>query len=145
MENLVIRNATLKDAKTLEKMSRDTTEIAMAEGRTLGLKYFEFIIGYDEYGMVLIAEIDKKIVGFLLAEVSSLTELSMLTYLIIDPKYRNNKIGTKLIDSYLKELRKRRIKLVSLFAPKSNKKSLNFYEKAGFKKDKEYVLFFKDI
>jgi len=66
MENLVIRNATLKDAKTLEKMSRDTTEIAMAEGRTLGLKYFEFIIGYDEYGWFLLLKLIKKLLVFFL-------------------------------------------------------------------------------
>lgn len=142
MDNLLIRNATLEDAKTLEKISRVTKEVTMVDGRTLGLKYFEVII---EYGFVLVAEIDKKIVGFLLSEIYDLTKLSVLTYLVVKPKYRNYKIGTKLIDSYLKELKKRKIKLVSLFAPKSNKKSLNFYEKAGFKKDKEYVLFFKDL
>ena len=142
MDNLLIRNATLEDAKTLEKISRVTKEVTMVDGRTLGLKYFEVII---EYGFVFVAEIDKKIVGFLLSEIYDLTKLSVLTYLVVKPKYRNYKIGTKLIDSYLKELKKRKIKLVSLFAPKSNKKSLNFYEKAGFKKDKEYVLFFKDL
>ncbi len=142
MDNLLIRKATLEDAKTLEKISKVTKEVTMVEGRTLGLKYFEIII---EYGFVLVAEIDKKIVGFLLSEIYDLTKLSVLTYLVVEPEYRNYKIGTKLMDSYLKELKKRKIKLVSLFAPKSNKKSLNFYEKAGFKKDKEYVLFFKDL
>jgi|GEM_PF-4038507 len=36
------------------------------------------------------------------------------------------------------------IKLVNLFAPKFNKKTLNFYE-IGFKRDKGYVLFFEDL
>ncbi|MCK4730548.1 MAG: GNAT family N-acetyltransferase [Candidatus Aenigmarchaeota archaeon] len=142
MDNLIIRNATLEDAKTLEKIGKITKEVTMVDGRTLGLKYFKVVI---EYGFVLIAEIDNKIVGFLLSEIYDLTKLSVLTYLVVMPKYRNYKIGTKLMDSYLKELRKRKIKLVSLFAPKSNKKSINFYEKVGFKRDKEYVLFFKDL
>jgi len=61
MNNLLIRNATLEDAKTLEEIGKVTKEITMVEGRTLGLKYFEVVI---KYGFVLVAEIDKKLLVF---------------------------------------------------------------------------------
>ena len=141
-KNILVKNATPKDAKILEKMSRGTREITMAGGRTLGLKYFQTII---QYGIVLIAEIDKKISGFLLAEVYDKTKLSVLTYLVIRPEYRGFGTGTKLMKDYLNRCKKRKIRLVSLFAPKFNKKTLEFYKRLDFKKDKEYILFFKDL
>ncbi len=140
--HVIIKNALVKNAKTIEKMARNTREVAMPEGRTLGLKYFQTVI---QYGIVLIAKIDKNIIGFLLAEVYDITKISVLTYLVVDSKYRTIGIGTKLINYYLNQCKKRKIKLVNLFSPKFNKKTLKFYKNLGFKKDKEYVLFFKDL
>lgn len=141
-ESVLIRNASLKDAEIMEKMARDTKELRMLSNKTLGLKYFETII---EYGIVLVAEEDKDIVGFLLAEVFDVTQLSVLTYLVVLPEHRKQKIGEKLMECYLDKCKKRKTKLISLFAPKFNEKTLSFYKKLGFKRDREYVLFSKDL
>lgn len=123
-------------------MTKDTEETRFKDGTVHSSKYFETAI---EYGISFVAEIDNRIIGFILGDAFDTTRLSELTYFVVRPEYRNYGIGKRLMDKFLEECKNRNMERVSLFAPASNRRTHKFYGNAGFTEEKEYILFSKNL
>lgn len=88
-------------------------------------------------GVCFVAEIKKKIVGYLVAvkkEVPGyrLVVVADLENLVIDEKFRGQKIGKKLVDIFLSWAKGIGAKRVSVNVFSGNEKGVKFYKREGF-------------
>ena len=94
--------------------------------------------------LFLVSEEGDEVIGYILGEKEK-AGLSSLNLMAVDKKYRGKGIGKLLLNKFCENSKKIGLKEIYLFAPKWNKKTLNFYEKNGFFKMKNYVYFIKDL
>ncbi len=80
----------------------------------------------------LIAELSKKIVGYILGYKKS-KELGSIKTMAVDPNRRRQGIGTKLINFLIKKLKKGGVKKIFLHIRTKNRIANAFYKKLGFK------------
>lgn len=141
-----IRKATIKDLKKIQELNLELFKKEHKEfDKTLnckwtfgkkGTSYFKERIEKD--GLALVAEVDGKIVGYLVggkAEVKSYrtaTSICELENMMILEKYRNLKIGTKLVEEFLKWTEQKKFEIIEVSASSKNLKGIDFYKKMGF-------------
>ena len=138
---LKIRQAKENDCKSCYELSK-VEELKKASGeyiRLIDLKRFA-----RENQMFLVAEYDKKIVGYLFGERTA-GDAVLLWLLVVMPEYRSKGIGKKLMVHFQKECKKRKLYEIILYAPKFNKKTLQFYENLGYNRGMEVVEFNKEF
>lgn len=135
---MIIRKAKLKDINECVSLSK--------------IKEFEYPLGFPDKESLtnsldkifLVVEEDNKVIGFILGY--PLTQkLVYLDLMTVHKNYRGKGIGQKLIKTFKEELKKRGVKEYLLFTPSFNKRTINFYQKKGLKKGKQYTLFCEDI
>ena len=144
MNNIHIRQATLADTATiqklnhelfkLEKESFDTTLITDWPLSQDGKKYFEQLIS-NEY--VIVAIENHTIIGYLAGSISEKCSYSLIQYgeinnMLIDSKYRGQGVGKALIDNFKKYCADKNIQNLKVVASAKNKKAIEFYKKQGF-------------
>ena len=92
----------------------------------------------------LVAEIDNKIVGlidgFIIESICYKEKVAYLDHLCVDEKYRNNDIGSKLIDEFSKKAEKKGAKYIKLNAFEENIPAVSLYRKHGFEKYSIYYM-----
>ncbi len=85
----------------------------------------------------LVAEIDNKIVGlidgYIIESIYFKEKISYLDHLCVDEKYRNNEIGSKLIEKFSEISKKKGAKYIKLNAFEENTPAVSLYSKLGFK------------
>jgi ribosomal-protein-alanine N-acetyltransferase len=80
----------------------------------------------------LVAEYAQKIIGFLVG-VKIDTEKAKILMLSISKPFRRKKIGTGLINLFIKKIKKEKIKRIELEVRTDNSKAIQFYQKHDFK------------
>ena len=92
---------------------------------------FEKITNFKEVNknLILIALAGNKLAGYLRGRIRR-QEAEIIT-LYIKKEFRHQGIGKKLINKFIKGMKRRKIKEVQLTAP--TEKALKFYKKLGFK------------
>lgn len=100
-----------------------------------------YIKEFLKKGIFLIAEENKKVKGYLIAE-KMLNNHLWIDGIVVDKKERGKGIGKRLL-SHLKKIKKN--KRFYLMAPQKNKKTINFYEKFGMKKGDKFIEFYLDV
>ena len=83
----------------------------------------------DDISKVIVYEKDDKVVGFIIA--TALYETCDILSIVVDPEYRRQGIGTKLIGYLISDLGEV-LKLVTLEVATKNKEALALYDKFGF-------------
>ncbi len=86
----------------------------------------------------IVAEIEERIVGFLFCKIIS-KEWAMLDSLEVDQEFRDQGIGTQLINALFDELHRKHITFVQAFVGKNYKKSRKFWKQHGFKEGREFI------
>lgn len=90
----------------------------------------------DENNILYSAIEDEKVVGFLFGCIkklkSEIDPVAHLCFLYVNPKYRNKKIATNLINIFLKEIKSRNIKNIDVKVYLNNIEALKLYKKLGF-------------
>ena len=85
-----------------------------------------------------IAEIDRKVVGVVIAHLMYLyipiTELCLVNGIIVDPAYQRYHIGSKLVEELTKFCRTQNISVIRALAEDTNKELNEFVQFHGFKK-----------
>lgn len=137
---LKIRKAQVSEIKTLRKIAQQTPEVLDTQNYIEGELTFKRLI---KNGVCIVAELDKEIAGFLLANLSERVKCSYLVYCIVKPEYRGKGIGSKLMNEYFKICRKNKINYLDTYAPSFNERTIKFYQKLGFKKGKPWIYFSK--
>ena len=134
-----IRKAKEKDIKYCVELSR-INELQLDTRKYPDKKYFKEFLG----PLFIVAEDKGNILGYVLGEKEK-AGLSSLNLMAVQKNLRSKGIGKLLLEKFCENSKKLGLKEVYLFAPKWNKKTLNFYEKNGFIKMKHYVYFIKDL
>ncbi len=95
------------------------------------LKYFpNFSITSDPFEKCYIYKIKNKSIGFI--SYSIIYERAELNYIVVSEDYRLKGIGQKLLNFCIEDLKKNKVKTISLEVNKNNE-AVNFYLKNNFK------------
>ncbi len=145
MENVVIRKAIKDDASTIEKLlveilkfhHHGRPDIFKNSGSKYNLEEVENLI---ETGIVFVAEMDKRVVGYMLLEEKIIQNLSnildrrilYIDDIFIDELYRGKKIGTMFIEKCIQYSKEEKYDVVELNVWNFNTSAIKFYEKVGF-------------
>ena len=92
----------------------------------------------DENVIMLVAEADGKVVGFVRALIKTRMFYQpdvegVISDLYVLPAYRRKGVGDKLLDEVAKLLKARGVKILAAEFPPYNTIAVSFYEKRGFK------------
>lgn len=133
---MIIRAAEKKDFKAISKMGK------LKEFQNL--EYFEpwYLKNFLDDNFFLVAEEDKKIRGFLMAEPLKSRGI-MLWFMVVDKTLRSKGIGSKLIKKFETNCKKNKINWVLLHSPAKSKKAQKFYKNTGYEKALEVVEYVK--
>jgi ribosomal-protein-alanine N-acetyltransferase len=134
---VTIRNARLEDCMMCVELSK-IEEFTQPDGSHVPYDYLKSYIDEDE--MFLVAEVKGRVVGYILGEPLK-GKIAYVALLTVDSQVRGKGIGRKLIDAFLKRCSEKELKYVFGFAPKFNKRTIEFYRKCGFKEGKEHIQF----
>ena len=143
MKELIVRRAELKDLQRIQELNNELFELELAnfdkhliKGWPLsegGKQYFEDAI---ENGFVIVAEIDNKIVGYLLGEESDIPyydfKIAELCNMCIDSNYRKKGIGNALYKEFERFYNQQGITHFIVTASLKNESAKAFYRKMGF-------------
>lgn len=83
-----------------------------------------------KHDYMVVAEVDRQVVGFAHFSMLDLRKFSLLNALYILPEFQNSGIGSKLLEagiSYLEQA-----KMIYLYVEKNNEKAIQFYKRKGF-------------
>ena len=144
MEKVIIRKAGLEDLTSIQKLNDNLFDLEFNNfDDTLkrewalekeGQEYFEDMI---KNGIVFVAQIENKIVGYLAGSIcepiSYITEsFAELDNMCIDNEYRRFGIGTLLISSFKEYCKEKKIQNIKVTASAKNSRAIQFYIKNGF-------------
>ena len=138
-----IRRATLKDLQRIQELNNELFELELEnfdkyliKGWPLsseGKAYFENAI---KNNFVIVAEIDNKVVGYLLGEESDIPyydfKIAELCNMCIDSNYRRLGIGNALYKEFERFYKEQGITHFMVTASFKNENAKNFYKKMGF-------------
>jgi ribosomal-protein-alanine N-acetyltransferase len=113
---------------------RDMFAVIKIASDTLPERYNPSLFNYfyETYPQgFMVAEFGKKIIGFVVG-VKINNETAKILMLSVSESYRKKQIGTKLLDEFLKKIKKEKIQSIELEVRTRNEKAIKFYEKHGF-------------
>ena len=140
---MLIRKAVLKDLQRIQQLNNELFELELANFDKYlikdwplsneGKRYFKNAI---KDSFVIIAEIDNKIVGYLLGEESDIPyynfKIAELCNMCIDSNYRKQGIGNALYREFEKHFNNQGITHFIVTASFKNESAKAFYKKMGF-------------
>ena len=124
----------------------DTFKVIKLASITLTEQYnptlFSFF--YETYPQgFLVAEKNHKIIGFLIG-VKISNQKTKILMISVSPQFQKQKIGSKLLEEFIKRTQKEKINSIELEVRTDNIKAIKFYEKNGFKKTVKIKEFYQD-
>ena len=125
-----IRTAELSDCKICTGLSQ-IQELQTAGGSFIPEDYFKVCVDEDE--MFIIAELKGEIIGYILGEPMKGNN-AHISLLVVSPKHRRKGVGKKLVDSFIKRCKEKKLTFISLYAPSFNQDTIKFYKKIGLKR-----------
>jgi len=140
---MLVRKAELKDLQRIQELNNQLFELELANFDKYlikdwplskeGKEYFENAI---KDSFVIVAEIDNKVVGYLLGEVSDIPyydfKIAELCNMCIDSNYRKQGIGNALYKEFERTFREQGITHFTVTASFKNENAKSFYKKMGF-------------
>ena len=131
---VVIRDATVEDSSELLQLSNKLINLADWSNRMVMLEQSL----QDPNSTIYVAEVENKIVGFIeerfFPDFVEGSTLSIIQSLMVDPKYRKQGIGTKLLQKAIEESERRAVLEVHVWTEFDNEDARDFYLKHGFSK-----------
>lgn len=149
--NVLIRKVTIDDLEVIQQLNKLLFEYERRFGDTFnlgwpysedGINYFKERINKD--GLVLVAEVDKKLVGYICGTILNLSYRSVnpiaeLENMFVLEEFRGRGIGSSLLNEFIRVTKENGAKKFKVIAIFQNKKAVDFYKKNRFK-DFEHVL-----
>jgi ribosomal-protein-alanine N-acetyltransferase len=113
----------------------DTFRVIKLASETLTERYNHSLFSYfyetNPEGFI-VADLNHKIIGFLVG-IKINPEKMKILMLSVSPLYQKHKIGTRLLQEYIKKIQKLNTRYIELEVRVDNKKAIKFYEKNDFK------------
>ncbi len=141
-----IRIAKEADFQILWKILTETPELQSdATGNTYDKDWLKAVIKYDKENLVLIAEENNVVQGFLIAHHFSTVKQTILNDIFVFPKFRGEGIATKLVEECEKQAKKMKFKYITQIVRIDNKKMQKFNEKIEYKKGNAFYFYEKRL
>lgn len=131
-----IRQFSPQDFESVAKISQESFPHPWSE------EYLKKV-SQDHARDILIAESDGQIVGYILGYIKS-DRSGSIKILAVDPDYRRQGIGQKLINAALEKMKKSGCEEVFLKLRTNNSTADNFYQEIGFERDKTLKGYFSN-
>lgn len=141
-----IRKVTKKDIKALTILFNESKFLRPLDRREEEKYNEEEVRDYIKkrnLDYFIVCEKDKQIVGALLAEFWS--AYVYLHILIVDKKFRKGGVGEILLDTFHKEVKKRKIELIEVLIEEDNSLMKKIMKKRGYRSAKLFRYFVKMI
>ena len=136
-ETLVVREASIDDVNGIIEVLKTI----YLQDEAWARKALEKLLATENY-VILVAELDREIVGFIdyyvLPSVWEKWNEATINYLFIHKDYQGRGIGSKLLKEVIKQTDKMEIMELHVGTEKENKRAIRLYKKHGFLK--EYLL-----
>ena len=146
IEGLTIRQAKVEDIKDIMCLygkaiwkSEQEFDNNLKNGFEQSKELYEIMANdiNDQNTIILVAELDKKVVGYISASIISLEDayvekVATLHEIATEDEYQELGIGKSLLNSCIKLLKDCNVGYIKLSMFKENSKARNFYEKNGF-------------
>ncbi|MHA1426835.1 MAG: GNAT family N-acetyltransferase [Candidatus Helarchaeota archaeon] len=145
--NIIVRESTIEDLDELERLMKELT-------KTFRQKFFrdqwrlDMEYKYDVGGIFVAEDNEKdKIVGMILVDVGRDLRTSKIVgkiiNFIVDPEYRGNGIGSKLLEMALEFSAERKAASVKINARRELKNTVEMFKKFGF--EEVYMVMERDF
>ena len=124
----------------------DTFRVIKLASVTLTERYNPslFTFFYETYPEgFIVAEENHKIIGFIIG-IKTTDKSSKIIMLSVDTDFQGRKIGSKLLNEFIKTSIKEKIETIDLEVQTNNLKAIQFYEKNSFKKVKKIKEFYQN-
>jgi len=133
-----IRKATIKDLDECVKISHIPEFSYLYEVSNSKAK--KYLRNYIDKGLLLVAEEDNHIAGFISGEFM-LGNFVWVDAITVKKEMRGKGVGKRLFKGFRKSCTQKGVKNLYLMAPKFNKNTIKFYESIGMKKGNEFIEF----
>lgn len=141
-----IRRAKLSDGKELYKILNKTPELRSGTGReTYSLSWIKGAIKDKKTNLTLIAEENKEIIGFLMAEINKNKKYSYWIDLFVKKQFRNKGIAKKLIKKYYSVCDKLKLERIHCLILLKNKKMQKIMKKMKYKQGEKFYFYEKKL
>lgn len=128
MSEVIIRNATEKDCQDCFELSK-VPELLSPTGDSVPVFWFQAIL--KEKQILIVAEENKKVVGFIMGERLA-GNVAIAHLMTVAETHRGKGIGRKLMEAFDAECRKRKMIVTIAYGNKKSPKILKMLEKNGF-------------
>ncbi|MDP3953216.1 MAG: GNAT family N-acetyltransferase [bacterium] len=133
MNSLRIRDTKLEDIDQIYKMGKGAPEFTVSDSSSFWEKGdLERWVKDKGEDILLVAELENKIVGFVLAKYHKTTRLRTITNIFVKEAYRGKGIGTKLLEKTKSQLLNKGATYLYALIKKQNDPSLGLFKSAGF-------------
>jgi ribosomal protein S18 acetylase RimI-like enzyme len=133
--NYIIRNSAKKDVPEIVRLICQLAE-SMNEGSSLTEEYVNEYLNNPSCNIML-AEVDKKIIGLLSYSVKPCLfhagDSCLIEELIVDKEYRKQGIAGNLIEKLIAEMKTKQCAEISVTTEFTNKAAIAFYKDHGLK------------
>ena len=134
-----IRTARKKDIGPIYELGKKTLELSFSKEMTFHDKSeFKEFISHPKDNILLIAEREGEVIGFLYAKIISRT-WCLLDSLTVKREYRKHGIGTQLLTGLYKMLKEDKVTYVQILEQINQKKTRRFWREQGFKEEKVFI------
>lgn len=142
-----IRRGRMSDAQEILKILKETPELQgnKEEETIYTLDFVRGSMKKTDRDFVLVAEIDGKIAGFLMAELWKHKRYSFLMELFVKPEFRKQKVASKLFLEYENYCRKNNMNALMALVLVKNKKMQEWCKKKGIIKGNKMYFYEKKL
>ena len=145
MPEINIRPYLESDAKEVYAMLKSTEEVHVS-GLTYSEKAVQDWRATRVQDVILVAEVHGMIVGFIASRFNDPEPgCAYIDCLVVKPEYRGIKIGQQLLERCISSLKERGVVFIHLHVRSDFPRTVNFWEKNGFKGKEPLLWMYKEI
>ena len=139
-----IRIGAFKDVNEVFKIGEQTKELRFSRKMHFHEKREIKTWIKDKKSILLVAESNKQVIGFLYAILID-KDWCMLDNVSVKKEFRNNGVGTLLIETFNRQMKKMKVTYISALVDRNYKEPHDFWKKQGFQEGTTYIWYGKDI
>ena len=141
-----IRKGKISDARKIFNFLGSAPELhASKSNQDYDLKFVKSILNDKQSSIVIIAEEDKEIVGFIIGLLWPKIREAFTLDLFIRPEFRQRGIATKLNNEYERMLKEKDYNWITSFVLTNNFKMQKLKSKLNYKRGKKFIFYSKEI
>lgn len=134
-----IRKMEEKDVEQVYDIGIKVKEFVVSENRRFWSKQTIYDWTNRKNDILLIAEDDEKIIGFMMSRFHEPTKEAIIDNIFVSEDWRGRGVGTELVKECLKQLKEKGTNYVYCTITTDNTPTIEFLKKNGFNKGYEFI------